>query len=93
MSSEGNRPCQDAELDDLEQVGWTAARAMLNAQQTGNRALEDYLLLMSLDGDGSLDSAEVDAILADAIAAHREILEDLECAREAIEEFGVVETA
>lgn len=93
MSSEGSRPCKDAELDDIEQVGWTAARAMLNAQQTENRALEDYLLLLSLDGDGSLDPAEVDAILADAIAAHREILEDLECAREAVDEYGLAETA
>lgn len=85
MTPEGSRPCQADELEDPEQFGWTAARALLNAQVTGNRALEDYLLMMSLDRNGSIDRHDVDAILADAIAAHNEIIEDLECARDALD--------
>ncbi len=94
MTPEGSRPCQADELADPEQLGWTAARALLHAQVTGNRALEDYLLMMSLDRKGSIDRRDLDAILGDAIAAHNEIIEDLECARDALDELShVVDTA
>jgi hypothetical protein len=92
MSPDGNRPCTADELDDPEQVAWTAARALLNAQETGNRALEDYLLMLSLDRNGTLGPRDLDSLLGDAIAAHTEIVEDLECARELLDELQVAET-
>lgn len=88
MSSDGNRPCEADEFEDVQQVGWTAANALLNAQETGNRALEDYLLMMHYHRVGSLDTGDIDTLLQDAIEAHTEVIEDLECAREALDLLG-----
>lgn len=94
MAPDRGRPCQADELAEPEQLGWTAARALLNAQGTGNRALEDYLLMVSLDRNGSIDPQELEAIIGDAIAAHNEIVEYLGCARDALDEMSTVaETA
>lgn len=85
MTPEGSRPFQATELEDVEQLGWTAASALLNAQETGNRALENFLLLMNVRRSGILDAGDVEVLLEDAIQAHAEIIEDLELAREAID--------
>jgi hypothetical protein len=88
MSPNGSRPCQADEFDDVEHVGWTAANALLNAQQTGTRALEDYLLMMNYHRTDALETADLDALIADAIEAHYQIIEDLECARDAVDALG-----
>lgn len=87
MTPEGSRPFQATELEDVEQVGWTAASALLNAQETGNRALENFLLLMNFRRSGILDAADVEILLEDAIQAHAQIIEDLELARDALDEL------
>ena len=84
MTEEGRRPCQGRKAD-VEHVGWTAAEALLQAQTTGYRAMEDYLLMMHYHDTESLEAREVDVLIDDAIEAHTEIIEDLECARDALD--------
>ncbi|MFB6114305.1 MAG: hypothetical protein ABEJ58_09425 [Halodesulfurarchaeum sp.] len=82
--TEGNERFQATEHGTVEDVGWTAAQSMLHAQATGYRAMEDYMLLLYHDRMEHIGESEVHHLLADAIDAHREIIEDLECAREAL---------
>lgn len=88
MSSDSNRPFAADEFEDVQQVGWTAANALLNAQETGNRALGDYLLMMHYHRIGSLDTDDIDTLLQDAIEAHTEVIEDLEFARDALDSLA-----
>ncbi|MFW6384656.1 MAG: hypothetical protein ACOCY7_00800 [Halodesulfurarchaeum sp.] len=83
MPMEGERPCTQAEY--IQTVGWTAAQALLRAQSEGYRAMEDYLLLTYYDRMDQLEEPEIQHVLTDAIDAHREIIEELECALDALD--------
>lgn len=85
MPTDGNGPTKAADFEDVQHAGWTAANALLNAQETGNRALEDYLLMMNYHRIGSLETEDIETLIADAIDAHAEIIEDLELARDALD--------
>lgn len=82
---EGERPCAKTEYEDVQTVGWTAAQALLRAQSQGYRAMEDYLLLAYNDRMHQLEEPEIQHVLSDAIETHREIIEELECARDALD--------
>lgn len=88
ISEEGSVPGQGRSVDNVEHLAWTAATALLQAQETGNRALQDYLLLLHYNRSESLETRDVDTLIDEAIVAHQEIIEDLECAREAIDGLG-----
>ncbi|MFB6266310.1 MAG: hypothetical protein ABEI31_01520 [Halodesulfurarchaeum sp.] len=89
MTGEGNRPCQTDEFDDPAEVGWTAAESLLQAQAKGNRAMEEYLLLTHYQ-QRNIDPRSLQVLLDDVITTHEEILEDLECAREAVDHLAEV---
>ena len=88
MSTEGNQTSQVTDFDDVKDVGWVVAQSLLRAQSSGYRAMEDYLLLMYHDRMHRLEKPELQTLLGDAIDTHREIIEDLEYAREGLETLG-----
>ena len=88
MPSDWNGSTETTDFEDVQHVGWTAANALLNAQETGNRAFEDYLLMMNYHRVGSLETEDIDTLLEDAIEAHMEIVGDLELARDALDSLA-----
>lgn len=85
MTEEGRRPFRADGDGDVEHLAWTVAEALLQAQTTGYRAMEDYLLMMHYHDSEMLEERDLDVLIEDAIEAHREILEDLETARQSME--------
>ncbi|MFB6095207.1 MAG: hypothetical protein ABEJ71_01990, partial [Halodesulfurarchaeum sp.] len=57
----------------------------------GNRAMEEYLLLTHYQ-QRNMDPRSLQVILDEVIDTHEEILEDLECAREAVDRLAEVTT-
>ena len=88
MTPQSNGPGQATDFTDVQDVGWTAAQALLQAQSTGYRAMEDYMLLLYHDRIHHLEEIEIKHLLGDAIETHKEIIEDLECARDALDGQG-----
>lgn len=78
MSEEWSRPWQADVEGDLEHLGWTATSAIFQAQGTGNRALEDYMLMMNYHQVVNHDTNDVETLIEYVIASHNEIVEDLE---------------
>lgn len=85
MTVEGSRPCQGDGDADIDHLAWTVAESLLQAQTTGYRAMEDYLLMMHYHDSSTLGERDLGMLIDDAIEAHAEIIEDLECARESME--------
>lgn len=64
---------------------WAVIKSMMNARRHTNAGLEQYLLYLTHD-DFDLNQEELEICLSEAITSQERALEDLEAARDLIED-------
>lgn len=64
---------------------WAVVKSMMNAQDHTNASLEQYLLYVTHE-EFDLNQEELEICLNEAIASQKRALEDLEAARDLIED-------
>ncbi|RLM56526.1 hypothetical protein DVK02_08460 [Halobellus sp. Atlit-31R] len=74
------------ELRDERAVDWTIVRSLLTANEATSQALESHLLRAYYRESGEIETESTEAYLERAIARHERILEDLEFARDLLDE-------
>lgn len=73
------------EFEGVDELEWTAAQAMLQANAETTRALEEYLAQTQYRDDVS-EFSSVESRLETIIAQHERLVEDLELALQALDE-------
>lgn len=68
-----------------DSLRWAVVKSMMNAQRHSNAGLEQYLLYVTHE-EFDLNEEELEVCLNEAITCQKRALEDLEAARDLIEE-------
>ena len=74
------------ELPDERAVDWTIVRSLLTANEATSRALESHLLQAYYDESKGAKTESTEQYVERAIARHERIIEDLQFARDLLDE-------
>ena len=75
------------ELTTDQELVWTGLEALLQANDAERRAIEEYLHLVREDVGESIDDRHVDGFIDEAIRNHERAIDDLELAKQAVDEL------